>query len=112
MASPLQQIVPSTQLAGSAGLLYTSPPGFDTQIVALNAVNVDTSTHTITLYIVPFGEQPGAATTTTSANGLLAGQNYNGQNEYGMVLGPGDALWGQADTPSVITIAVSGLVNS
>lgn len=111
MASPLQQIVPTQQLTGAATQLYVSPLGFTTQIVALNAVNVDTATHTITLYIVPSGSVADPTTVTTNGFPLLANENYNGQNEYGMALGPNDALWGLADTGAVVTITASGLLN-
>ena len=111
MASPLQQIVPTQQLTGAATMLYTSASGFYTQIVALNAVNVDTGSHVITLYIVPNGSTADVTTVTTNGYPLLPNENYNGSNEYGLVLGPNDALWGLADTGGVVNIAVSGLLN-
>lgn len=112
MASPLQQIVKSVALTGTAALLYTSPAGVWTQIVALTATNIDASSHTITLNIVPSGGSAGTGNVTTPALGLLAGTSYNGRNECGQILGPGDALWGAADAPSVVNVFASGLLST
>jgi hypothetical protein len=111
MASPVQQIIETQQLGSSAGLLYTSPSNVWTQIIALTAVNTDTATRTITLYIVPSGGSAGAPTESTPPRALLAGGGYNGQNEYGMVLNPGDAIWGVADTAAKVNVFASGLLN-
>ena len=112
MTSPVQQIIATQQLTGSAVNFYASPAGVWTQIIALGAVNVDTAVHSVTIYIVPTGGSAGAGTTTTKAFTLLPNQNYNGQNEYGMVLNPGDSIWALADTTSVVNILASGLLNS
>lgn len=112
MTSPVKQIIENQQLTGSAAMLYTSPAGVWTQITSLGAVNVDTAVHSVTIYIVPNGGTAGAATLSTSAFALLPGQNYNGQNEYGMVLNPSDAIWALADSPAVVNIQASGLQNT
>lgn len=93
-------------------MLYTSPTGVWTQIVALGVINTDTAVQSVTIYIVPNGGSAGAATLSTSAFALLPGQNYNGQNEYGMVLNPNDAIWALASSPSVVNIQASGLQNT
>jgi hypothetical protein len=108
MASPVLQIVTSQQLASTAASLYTSPIGTWTQISKLTCCNTDTGTHTATLHIVPSGGSTGASTTTTLGQAISPGQTWNSPNEYGLVLNPGDALWGYADTASKVTIAVSG----
>lgn len=109
MASQIAQIVETRQLAGSAALLYSSPSLISTQITALTAANTDSAPHAITLYIVPAGGSAAKATITTPARVIPAGGTYNGQNEYGQVLGPGDALWGFADTASQVNILASGI---
>ena len=112
MTSPVQQIIAMQQLTGSAAVLYASPSGVWTQIISLGAINADTAVHSVTIYVVPNGGFAAASTATTLAFTLLPGQNYNGQNEYGMVLNPGDAIWALADTTSVVNILASGLLNS
>ena len=109
-SSPSQQIVETQQLGSSPALLYDSPAGTWTQILALTATNTDTTSHTLTLYIVPAGSIATNATMTTPGRGILAGGNYHGQNETGQILNPGDALWGQADTGGVVNILASGLL--
>jgi hypothetical protein len=112
MTSPVQQIIEMQQLTGAAAMYYTSPVGVWTQIISLGALNVDTAVHSVTIYIVPNGSVAGASTLSTQAFTLLPGQNYNGQNEYGMVLNPSDAIWALADAGSVVNIQASGLLNT
>ena len=112
MTSPVQQIIETQQLTNSAAALYTSAPGVWTQIVALGAVNVDSAVHQVTIYLVPAGGTAGTGTTSTPGYTLLPSANYNGQNEYGMVLNPGDSIWALADTGAAVNIFASGLLNS
>lgn len=108
MASAIQRIV-STQLAASTPtLLYTSSLTTWTQIQKLSCINTDAGTHTVSLYIVPSGSSVGAAFLTTMAQAILPGKTFNSPNEYGHVLNPGDALYGFADTGSLVNIVVSG----
>lgn len=112
MPSPIQQIIPSVQLPSSAAALYTST-GLWTQILALRCVNTDASVRTISLYVVPSGGSASAATASTLSFALLAnGGGYNGANEYGLVLNPGDAIWGVADLAAKVNIMASGLVST
>jgi hypothetical protein len=110
MASPLQQIVSSVLLDGSPTELYVSPSGVWTQIVALTATNATFSPHTVTLNIVPLGSAAGSGNASTQTLGLLPSGSYNGQNEYGQILNPGDSLWGAADAAGVVTVFASGLL--
>src|ERR1700689_2692924 len=107
MSSPTLEIVNSVVLTGSAAVLYTSPIGTWTQIMALTAANIDTATHVATFYIVPSGGSAGTTNISTDAQAILPGANYNGRNEYGQVLNPGDALWGKADAGSVVNVFAS-----
>lgn len=112
MTSPVQQIVTTQQLTAVAAALYTSPTAEWTQIVALGVLNTDTLSHQVTIYIVPSGGMVATATLTTSGYNIVAKGNYNGQNEFGMVLNPGDTLWAFADTGSVLNIFAAGLISS
>ena len=110
MASPAQQIVQSQQLGAAAGLLYTSPSLVWTQITALTVSNPTPSPHVVSLWIVPNGSSAGSNTVSTPPRAILAGGTYNGSNESGMILGPGDALWGAADAINSLTIMAAGLL--
>ena len=59
---------------------------------------------------MPSGGSAGTGNTSTPDKAILAGGSYNGQNEYGQVLNPGDALWGLADAGSVLNVFASGLL--
>lgn len=108
MASAIQGIV-NTQLPASVGvLLYQSPSQTWTQIQKLLCVNTDAASHTVTLYIVKSGNSVGAASLTTPAQAILPQKTFNSPNEYGLILNPGDALWGFADLGAVVNIQVSG----
>lgn len=110
--SPIIQIINSVQLSSSAAALYTST-GLWTQILALRCVNTDTVARTISLYIVAAGGPASAANASTLSLALLAnGGGYNGANEYGLVLNPGDSIWGVADVAAKVNIMASGLVNT
>lgn len=110
MPSPITPIV-NTQLPATTGvLLYTSPTGTWTQILKVLCVNTDSSVHAVTLYLVPSGGSIGTPFITTDAQAVLPAQSFNSPNEYGLVLGPGDKLFGFADTASVVNLFVSGLL--
>lgn len=112
MASPVQEIVSSVQLSATSALLYQAPPGVWVQIMALRASNADTSIHTVTFNVVPSGGSVGVANQTTPPLAVLPGSVYPGTNEYGLVLNPGDALWGNADTAAVVNCFASGLLST
>lgn len=109
MTSPVQPLV-RTQLTNASAALYTSGVGIWTQIVKLVCVNIDTVSHTVTFHIVPSGGSSSTANVSTSAQGILAGQSWNSPNEYGLVLAPGDALFGLADTGAVVNVFAAGIL--
>lgn len=108
-SSSIIQIINSVQLGNAAALLYTSPSvGVWTQIMKLTCTNSDTAVHAVTIYLVPSGGSHGAANVIVSAKPILAGDSYNDPNTYGLVLNPGDALWGFADTAAQVNVFASG----
>lgn len=111
-SSPIQQIINSVRLTGSAAALYTAPGGFTAQVMKLTVANSDTSAHTYTLYLVPSGGSATAATVITPLAGILPNATVNDPNIYGQVLNAGDAIWGLADAPSVLTVFASGLLSA
>jgi len=108
--SPVQQIINSIQLANATASLYQAPIGTWVQILSLKATNVDTVVHTVTFQIVPSSGTGTAANTSTKTLAILPGNTYLGNNEYGLVLNPGDSIWGFADTAAVVNCFASGLL--
>lgn len=112
MPSSALQPLFNLQLANAAAALYTAPAGFWVQITKLLAVNVDGSSHQVTLALLPQGNSYSAVFITTDALSLLSGATYGGYNEYGLVLAPGDQLWGFADAAAHVNCFASGLLIS
>ena len=109
MASSALQPIINLQLANSEAALFTAPTGYWVQIVKLLATNNDTASHQLTLAVVPSGHSYASAYITTPALSLLSGNTYLGYNEYGLVLAPGDAIYGFADTGAKVSVFATGL---
>jgi hypothetical protein len=109
MASNVQALV-NTQLSTSATAFYSSPTGTWTQLTKVLLVNTDTTSHSVTVYVVPNGNSAGTAYITTAAQALLAGQSFNSPNEYGLVLNPGDFIAAFATVGAVVNFMVAGLL--
>ena len=111
MSSPILQLA-NTQLPTGAALLYASPTGVWTELIKVLLVNTDTAAHTATLYVVPRGAAAATANLTTDGQAILAGQSWPSPNEPGLVLNPGDAIWGLADTGAKVNCLVSGVLTT
>jgi len=110
MTSPVQEIITSIQLANAAAALFTSPAGTWTQIIKLTFTNTDTVTRVVTVHIVPAGAGAGAANKSTILKAILPNDTWNSPNEYGIVLNPGDAIYGFADAASVVNCFGAGIL--
>jgi hypothetical protein len=109
MASPIRQIA-AGQLGSSASLLYTSATGTWTQIAKVTCTNTDTATHVVTFHIVPTGGSALFSNKSTITQGILPAQTWNSPNEYGLVLDPGDTIWGFADQAALVNYFIAGLL--
>jgi hypothetical protein len=108
--SPIQEIVSSVQLQATTAQLYVSTNVW-TQIMKLTATNTDSNVHLVTFYIVPSGASVSATNMSTNGQQVLGADTFNSPNEYGLVLNPGDSLWGSADAAGVINVFASGLIS-
>lgn len=108
MASPIQALF-NGQLSTAALLLYSSGTGVWTQISKLLCVNTDTVGRTVTFYVVPSGGSAGTANITTNAQGILNGDSFNSPNEVGLVLNPGDGIYGLASAGNVVNCLIAGV---
>lgn len=97
------------QLGNAAAALYTSPAGTWTQLTKLLLVNTDTVTRSVTFNLVPSGGSAITANITTKAQAVRSGQSWNSPNEYGLILAPGDALYGFADSATEVNAFLEGV---
>lgn len=111
MASPIQEIF-SGQLFNSANLLYASATGVWTQLSKITCANSDTAVHVVTFHIVPNGGSAATSNMSTITQAILPSQTWNSPNEYGLVLNPGDSIYGFADTTAVVNVFIAGLLMS
>lgn len=111
MASPVQALF-SGQLGSGAVRLYASAAGIWTQITKNLCVNTAGSPQTVTFYVVPSGGTTGTSTLTTVAEGILAGASWQSPNEPGLVLNPGDAIWGLASNANDVNCYLAGVMVS
>lgn len=109
VSSPIQSLLIG-QLSSGAILLYTSGTGVWTQIGKLSCVNTDTVSRTVTFYITPAGGSPAAPFISTDAQGILPGGTFNSPNEVGLVLNPGQSIWGLASGAAVVNCFLSGIL--
>ena len=113
MTASIYTTVYNSQLSNNGATLYTSSGGDN--IRQLLAVNADTSPHTVTITAVRKGGSPTdayaspiAAAVPIPAGGtaelINPGQLANG----GIVLRPGDFLYGDASAASEVTLLAYG----
>jgi hypothetical protein len=106
MAS-LVEIVTAQFVPYGASQLYTSQ-NVVTRIDKLTVANTGAGAATVSIWLVPNGASQGTSNNTTPNQSILAGQVYNGPNEYGHYLNAGDALWASASVANQLVILVAG----
>lgn len=99
----------NTQLAATAGTLYTCPTQVRTRILAATATNDTTTGTTFTLHIVNSGGSADATNIKVNAQALTSSQAYTVSEIIGHVLTPGQTLQGLAADASQVSLLVSGV---
>ena len=97
----MKRIVGPTQLAGTAGTLYTAPTGIRAVIKRIHINNTDSSARTFTLSI----GNDAAGTELYTAVTIAAGGYFDDYANY--TLEPADVLQGLASSASKLTIVVN-----
>jgi len=98
----MKRVVGPTQLAGTAGTLYTAPTGIRAIIKRIHIVNPTTTAYTFTLSI----GADAAGTELYKTQSLAANGGYF--DDYAnYTLEPADTLQGYASTASKLTITVN-----
>ena len=88
---------------------YTCPASTKTIIDKFTATNIDASSHTLNVYIVPSGGAASDANRVVKDQTITAGQCYNFSSEIqNQILTTGDTLQISASTASNINIRCSG----
>lgn len=106
--SPSALITP-TQLAGTAGTIYTVPASTTTQINQIILVNDTTSAVTATLYLVESGGSAGVTNLLLNAKAIPTDGSPLIYEFTQLFMDAGDTIQGLASTASQVTIHVSGV---
>lgn len=104
---------PGTQVAATAGAIYTSPAGTESVFNRITLYNTNTTTETVIFHIVPSG---GSAVDANIIHKEVvpAGKSVPVYLPEGVVMQPSDALYASTDTASKVNIfgGVSQLVQT
>lgn len=96
-----------TSLSAAGEQLYFAQPATWVLITKVTFFNSDANvSHNVSLQIF----SQGVGYTVTRARPVLGGDTWNSPNEYGLVLNPGDSLWGFADVGAVVNLFVTGQI--
>ena len=101
-------LIEGAELTGSAATYYTSPTATTTIIDNLTLTNTDSSSHTVTLYLVANGGTAGTANTILSAISVGSNTCLQVSALQYHVLAPGDFISALASSASVVIIRASG----
>lgn len=93
--------------ATDAGV-YTVPAGFRTIIDKFTVTNIDSSTHTITVNIVPSGQSVGNQNTITSAFTIAVGTAVELTELHNHILATGDVVSVTGSIANKLVIRASG----
>ena len=104
-ATPVQ-VVASSYVPSSAGVLYTSL--IPTQIVNLTFCNVSGSPVSMTTYLVPLSGSPGVAN-QISVKTLNVGETWQASEWIGKIMIKGDMLQAVAGVASAIVASGAGV---
>lgn len=105
VAKPLAQ---AQYAPSSASTIYTAPGGTRTIVDKFSATNTDSSSRTLTVYIVQAGGSVGAGSTITSAKSIAAGASVDCEEMKNQILGPGDFIAVEASVASKVVVRISG----
>jgi hypothetical protein len=109
MASVLKSLVLGVQLQDSVTAHYTAPASTTTRIDKATVCNDDSSTITISVYLVPSGGSAAPANRVIKDKAIRAGETRSlGLELSGHVLPPGASLQAVASTVDEVSLQVSG----
>lgn len=96
------------QFVGSGATTYTAPTATRTIVDKFTATNTDSSSHTITVSIVPSGQSSGSQNAITSAFAIAAGVAADLTELHNQILASGDFVSVTASAANKLVIRMSG----
>lgn len=108
MAVVAKRLMNATLLTNAAATYYTCPTATNTIIKKLTLNNIDTSTRTVTLYII---QSAGSASTTNAlaTKTLIAGQTIILDEIQNHTLNAGDFIQAVCSATSAVNMQMSGV---
>jgi len=97
-----------TALTGSAAALFTAPANERYVILQGSALNTDTSGRTLSIHVVRSGDSAVDGNLVMDEEPIAAHEALILTPLKGLVLEGGDAIYGFADTTSLVNIVLSG----
>jgi hypothetical protein len=89
-------------------LMAAVPAGVRYKVTAINVVNRTAAPHTFALFVVPLGGAPVDDSGCFAPDLVLNGkQAYTVPNREGLLLEPGDELYGMADAATALAFQIS-----
>ena len=108
MAVTAMPLIDAKYAVDSTTTEYTVPTGKRTIIDKFTATNVDGSSRTISVYLIPSGDTASASNQIIKDLSISAGATDDIEELKNQVLATGDKIAVSASAASVVTIRVSG----
>lgn len=99
--------ITNLQLSNSETTIYQAGASITVAILGIYFCNLDTVSHTITVYAYPNGSSAGNSTTIIKELNIPAGDSYQWTANDKLVLAPLDKLSGLCDTASMVSAMVN-----
>lgn len=102
-------VLAQAQFASAVGgTVYTSPNATTTIIDKFTATNTDSSTRTLSVYLVPEGGSVSASNAIIDGLSIATDTTVDITSLQNQILGPGDTIFVSASVGSVVNIRASG----
>lgn len=109
MTVTAKRLFSPAQITSTAVSYYAAPANTRTIIRKMVFTNTDTISHTVTVYIVPYGQIPLDSNTLIVSKTIIGGKAWECFEAEGLVLSPGDSIQALASANMAITFMASGV---
>ena len=106
IAKPL---VAGSLLTNAVATYYTTPSGTYTRITQASLCNTDSTTRTVSIYVVASGGSATAQYERIKSKTLAVNETWVPYQILGKMLAPGDTIQAVCDAGSVVSFDVSGI---
>jgi hypothetical protein len=108
MSVTAKALIQAQFASGLISILYTAPLNTRTIIDQFTATNIDSSSHTLSVYLVPALAAAGSSNEVIQAQSLTSGLSMSFSTLKNQILNPGDAIAVIADAPTFVVVRASG----